>query len=67
MNFFQEVCMVVSRGVVSLGSFLCYVVAGRSSVTLRVSREVLRAVLGPFWSAFGSLDSSTSVGAMCRV
>ena len=40
MNFIQEVCMVVSNGVVSLGSFLCSVVAGRSSVALRVSREV---------------------------
>ena len=47
MNFIQEVCMVVSRGVVFLGSFLCSVVAGRSSVALRVSSEVRRAVLGP--------------------
>ena len=38
--------MVVSRGVVSLGSFLCYVVASRSSVALRVSREVRREILG---------------------
>ncbi len=46
MNSVHEVCMVVSRGVMSLGSFLCSVVAGRSSVALRVSREVPRAVLG---------------------
>ena len=46
MNFSQEVCMVVSRGVISLGSFLCSVVAGRSRVALRVSKEARRAVLG---------------------
>ena len=40
MNFIQEVCMVVSKGVVSLGSFLCSVVASSSSLALRVSREV---------------------------
>ena len=67
MNFIQEVCMVVSRGVVSLGSFLCSVVVGRSSVVLRVSREVRRAVLGPVLSSFGSLAMSTIVGEMCRV
>ena len=50
MNFSQEVCMVASRGVVSLGSFLCFVVAGSSSVALRVSMEVRRAVLGPVLS-----------------
>jgi hypothetical protein len=53
MSLIQEVCMVVSRGVVSLGSFRCSVVAGRSSVALRVSREVRRAVLGPVLSPFG--------------
>ena len=53
--------MVVSRGVVSLGSFLCFVVAGRSSVALRVSREVRRAVSGPVLSPLGSLAISTSV------
>ena len=67
VNFIQEVCMVVSRGVVALGSFLCSVVAGRSSVDLRVSREVRRAVLGPVLSPFGSLAMSTFVGEMCRV
>ena len=37
MNCSQEVCMVVSRGVMSLGSFLSSEVAGRSRVALRVS------------------------------
>ena len=59
--------MVVIRGVVSLGSFLCYVVAGRCSVALKVSKEVRRAVLGPVLSPFGSLAMSTFVGGMCRV
>ena len=67
MNFSQNVCMVVSRGVVSLGSFLCSVVAGRSSVALRVSKEVQRAILGPVLSPFGSLAMSTFVGGICRV
>ncbi len=67
MNVIQEVCMVVSRGVVSLGKFLCSVVAGRSSVALRVSREVWRAVLGPVLSPLGSLAMSAVVGEMCRV
>ena len=67
MNFIQEVSIVVSRGVVSLGSFLCFVVADRSSVALRVSREVQRAGLGPVLSAFGSLAMSTFVDEMCRV
>ncbi len=67
MNLVQEVCMVLSRGVVSLDSFLCSVVAGRSSVALRVSREVRRAVLGPVLSPLGSLAMSTFVGGMCRV
>ncbi len=67
MNFIQEVCMVVSRGVVSLGSFLCSVIAGRTSVTLRVSREVRRAVLGPVLSPFGSLTMNTCVGEMGRM
>ena len=53
---------MVNRGVVSLGSFLCSVVACRSSVALRVSREVRRAVLGPVLSPLGSLDVSTFVG-----
>ena len=59
--------MVVSNGVLSLGSFLCSVVAGRSSVALRVSREVRRAVLGPVLSPLGSLVMSTYVGEMCRL
>jgi hypothetical protein len=67
MNLIQEVCMVVCRGLVSLGSFLCSVVADRSSVALRVSREVRRAVLGPVLSPFDSLAMSTFVGEMCRV
>ena len=67
MNFIHEVCMVLFSGVVSLGSFLCSVVEGNSRVALRVSREVRRAVFGPFVSAFGSLATSTFVGEMCRV
>ncbi len=59
--------MVVINGVVSLGSFLCFVVAGRSSGALRVSREVWIAVLGSVLSAFGSLAMSTFVGEMCRL
>ena len=59
--------MVVSRGVEYLGSFLCSVVDGRSSVALRVSKEVRRAVLGPVLSPFGSLAMSTFVGGMCSV
>ena len=43
----HDVCMVVKRGVVSFGSFLCSVVEGRSRVARSVSSEVLRAVLGP--------------------
>ena len=59
--------MVVSRDVVSLGSFMRSVVASRSSVALRVSREVRRAVLGPVLFPFGSLAMSTVVGEMCKV
>ncbi len=59
--------MVVSSGVVSLGSFMCSVVAGSSSVALRVSREVRRAVLGHVLSPFVSLSMSTFVAGMCRV
>ena len=65
MNFIQEVCMVVSRGVVSLGSSLCSLVAGKSIVALRVSREARRAVLGPVLSPLGSLATSTAVCEMC--
>ena len=67
MNLIQEVCMVVSRGLVYLGNFLCSVVAGRSSVARRVSREVRRAVLGPVWSPLGSLAMSAFAGEMWRV
>ena len=59
--------MAVNRGVVSLGSFLCSVVAGRNSEALRVSREVRRAVFGPVLSPLGSLAMNTFVGEMCRV
>ena len=56
--------MVVSRGLVSVGNFLCSVVAGKSSVARRVSREVRRAVLGHVLSPLGSLAMSAFVGAM---
>ena len=67
MNLVQEVFIVVSRGVVSLGNFLCSMVAGRSSVALRVCREDWRAVLGSVLSPLGSLAMSAFVGEMCRV
>ncbi len=67
MYFIRQSCMVVSRGVASLSSFLCSVVAGRSRVALRMSREVRRAVLGPILSPFGSLAMRTFVGGMCRM
>ena len=67
MNLVHEVGRVVSRGVLSLGNFLCSVVAGRSSVARRVSREVRRAVLGPGLSPLGSLAMSAFVGEMWRV
>ncbi len=53
---------MVHMCVVSLGSFLCSVVAGRSRVALRVSWEARRAVLGPVLSPFGNLVMSTFVG-----
>ena len=59
--------VVMSRGAVSLSSFLCSVVAGQSSVALRVSKEARRVVLGPVLSPFGSQAMSTFVGWMCRV
>ncbi len=58
----HDVCIVVSSGVVSLGSFLCSVVAGRRRVARSVSSEVRRAVFGPGFSAFGSLAMSAFVG-----
>ncbi len=63
----QDVCMMVSRGVESLGSFLCSVVEGKRRVARSVSREVRRAVFGPDLCAFGSLAMSTFVGEMWRV
>ena len=65
LNFSHEMCMVVSRGVVSLGSFLSSIVAGRSKVALRVSREVRREVLGPGLSPFDNLAMITLVGWIC--
>ncbi len=53
MYFVHDVCMVVDWGVVFLGSFLCSVVEGRSRVALMVSREVRRAVFGPFCLRLG--------------
>ena len=55
MNFCHEACMVVSRGVVSLGSFLSSVVGGRSKAALRISREVRREISGPGLLPFGNL------------
>ena len=54
--------MVVSIGVVSLGSFLSSADDGRSRVALRVSREVRREVLGPGLYPFGNLAMITLVG-----
>ena len=67
ITFFREVCMVVSRGLLSEGNFMTSVDAGRSRVALRVSREVRREVLGPGLSLFGNLAMITLVGWMCRV
>ena len=63
----HDACIVVSRGVVSLGSFLCSVVVGRRRVALSVSSEVRRAVFVPGLSAFGILAMSAFVGDMWRV
>ena len=63
----HDECIVVSSGVVSLGSFLCSVVEGRRRVAHSVSSEVRRAVFGPGFSAFGSLAMSAFVGDMWRV
>ncbi len=51
-------------GVVDLGNFLCSVVAGRSSVALRVSTEVRSVVFRPVLSPLESLATMTSVGGM---
>jgi len=66
-NCSHEVCMVVSRGVVSLGSFLSSVVAEKSKVALMVSKEVRREILGPGLSPFGNLVMMTLVGWICSV
>ena len=63
----HELCMVVSRGVVSLGSFLSSVVAGRSRVAQRVSKAVRREVLGPDLSPLGDSAMMTLVGWMWSV
>ena len=67
INCFHDLCMVVSRDVLSVGNFLISVVAGRSRVVLMVSNEVRREVLGPGLSPFGSLAMITLVCWMCRV
>ena len=67
INCFHDVCMVVSRGVLSVGNFLSSVVAGRRRGALRVSSEVRREVLGYGLSPFGSLAMITLVGWMCIV
>ena len=67
INCFHEACMVVSRGVVSDGSFLNSVDARGRRVALTVCMEVRRDVLGPGLSPFGNLAMITIVGWMCRV
>ena len=67
MNCVAEACMVVSRGVVSEGSFLNSVDAGRRRVALSVSMEVRSEVLGPGLYPFGNLAMITIVGWMYRV
>ena len=62
MNCSHEMCMVVSRGVVSLGSFLSSIAAVRSKVALRVSMEVRREDLGRGLSPFSNLAMMTLVG-----
>ena len=62
VNCSHEVCMVVSRGAVSLGSFLSSEGAGRSRVAQGLSREVRREVLGPSLSPFGSSAMMMLVG-----
>jgi hypothetical protein len=59
--------MVVSRDLVSLGNFPSRVIAGRSKVALRVSREVQREFLGPGLSPFGNLIMLTLMSWICRV
>ena len=51
-------------GVVSLGSILCSVEAGKSRVARRVSIEVRSVDLGPSLFPLGSLACMTLVGWM---
>ncbi len=67
MNFSHVVCMVVRKGDVSFGSFICSVVEGRSRVALRVSMDVLREILCPGLSPLGSRANITLMGWMCNV
>ena len=50
-----------------LGNFLCSIVAGRSRVALRESKEVRREVFGPGLSPFGKMAMITLVGWICKV
>ena len=59
--------MVVSKGVISLGSYLSSVVAGMIQVALRVSKEVRREVSGPGLSPFGNLAMMKHVSWICSV
>ena len=67
INCFHELCMVMSRGVLSVGNFLSSVDAWRRRAALRVSSEAWREDLGPGLSPFGSVAMVTLVGWMCRV
>ncbi len=67
MYFSHEVCMVVSSVVVSLGSFVSSVVAGKRRVALRVSKKFRMEVIGPGLSPLGSLAMMTLVGWMWSV
>ena len=65
MNCSHEEYIMMSRGVVSLDSFLSSVVSGRSKVALRVSWEVRREDLGPSLSPFGNMAMMMLVGWIC--
>ena len=67
INCSNDVCMVVSRGVVSWGSFLSSDVVGRNKVAQRIPREVRRTELGPGLSPFSLLAMMTLVGWLCSV
>ena len=56
--------MSVEAGVISLGSFLCSVEAGRSRMARRLSVEVRSADSDPGLIPFESLASMTLVGWM---